>query len=420
MTEIINTCRICKNTNLLSVFSLGNQSYSGIFVNNEYIPDGELNLVRCTGEDACNLVQLDRDFDQSIMYGNGYGYRSGLNKMMINHLKNLASITELFTERMKNQSLVILDIGSNDGTLLKHFKNIYGSKSERYGIDPSSKMFSEYYDADVKKSDKFFSKSIFNEMASNKKANIITSIAMFYDLPDPLQIVMDISDVLADDGIWIVEQSYLPLMIATNSFDTICHEHTEYYTLRQFDWMCKIAGLNIVDVSMNNSNGGSFRLVIKKNTSRSLHNMVNVQQFRDIETFAGINSSDVFDKFAKNIQLQKKKLLDFMEECKINGKSICGLGASTKGNTLLQFYNLTSADIPVIGEVNPQKYGKQTPGTSIAIVNEKEILDKYDYFVVLPWHFKDDFCKNSTYANKKLVFPLPIFDIVEINSSLND
>lgn len=407
----IHACRICGGTELKKVYSLGNQAFSGVFSNELHGPEGELTLIQCASEFGCGLVQLDRDFDQKLMYGAGYGYRSGLNPMMVKHLEDIMETALQYCEGFGQKSLKILDIGSNDGTLLNHFGKKLGKDCLRVGIDPSSENFKQYYDKEVVTSSDFFSKETFLNLNIGKSVDVVTSIAMFYDLPYPLQIVKDISNILAEDGIWVVEQSYLPLMLATNSFDTICHEHTEYYALKQFQWMCAQANLEIINISFNQSNGGSFRLVIGKTVDKSRPSY-NALQFSHMESLLEESAKTQFESFEKRVVGAKQQFVNFIKDCADKGKSVCALGASTKGNTLLQNYGITSEVITVVGEINPVKFGKLTPGTHIPIVPEIEVLGKFDYYIVLPWHFKENFITNSKYQGLDLVFLLPNLEVI--------
>ncbi|MDA7688625.1 methyltransferase domain-containing protein, partial [Pelagibacteraceae bacterium] len=222
-------CRICNNTNLVEVLSLGNQYLSGIFpkTKNEPLINAPLALVKCIGKDSCGLVQMKYNFSSDIMYGENYGYRSGLNSSMVKHLENK-------TEKIKSiinleNDDIILDIGSNDGTTLSFFIN---SNLNLIGIDPTANNFIDYYHEEVSVLPNFFSSKLFTDKYKSKKAKVIFSLSMFYDLPKPLDFMKEIKSILDVNGIWVVEQSYLPFMLETNSYDTVCHEHYEYYSLK--------------------------------------------------------------------------------------------------------------------------------------------------------------------------------------------
>lgn len=235
---------------------------------------------------------------------------------------------------------------------------------------------------------------------------------MFYDLEDPLQFMREVYEVLHEDGIWVFEQSYLPAMLEKNSFDTICQEHLEYYALKQIKWMADKVGFRIVDLEFNAINGGSFSVAVAKQSS-SLPTAVSLDAVLQHEADLGLDGLTPFREFVSRIEKAKVELLAFINEAKRAGKSIYGLGASTKGNVLLQYCQITPNEIGMVGEVNPDKYGCYCPGSWLPIVSEDEVLAKRpDYLLVLPWHFRNFFEHNDKFAGIKLVFPLPTLAMV--------
>ena len=413
MSNKISNCRICGSNNLKSLFNMGNLAHAGIFNQSGIVSKDIIEVVVCSESEGCGLVQLAHEFDPNVMYGSHYGYRSGLNQMMVDHLKTVATSVKLHRNNKSPRNLVVLDIGSNDGTLLKHFNEIYGQGVKLIGIDPSSNKFAKFYLEQVIRSNDFFSAETFLKLSNGACADIITSIAMFYDLPEPQSTVNEIASILAEDGLWVVEQSYLPLMLSSNSFDTICHEHTEYYMTKQFEWMCDRAGLCIVDMELNQANGGSFRLYIKKKKEDN-HKSDKLIQYLNIEKLISNDMIHQFSNFKNRIDINKAKLFEYITELKNNGNEICGLGASTKGNILLQFYQLDYKDIAAVAEVNDDKFGMRTPDTKIQIIDQDSAIEKYNYFLVLPWHFRENFLKNRKFQGKTLIFPLPEFEVIEI------
>jgi len=415
----IESCRICGNKNLKSLLHLGNQALTGVFPKSktEEITTGPLELLRChenNNDSACGLVQLAHTYLKNEMYGENYGYRSGLNKFMIDHLFGKAEKIKQMVNLKKGD--VVLDIGSNDGTFLRAFpKNLV-----LIGIDPTGLKFKEYYSEHVKMLPHFFSASTFKKHFPGKKAKVIASLAMFYDLDAPLEFVKDIAEILADDGIWVLEQSYLPAMLEANSYDTICHEHLEYYCLKQIKWMADRAGLKIVDVEFNDVNGGSFSIVVAKQNSPFLENLVLVNKILKKEKDKGMHTDKPIRDFETRLVKSREKLLHFLNDAKAKGKKVMGYGASTKGNVLLQFCNITEMLIPYIGEVNKHKFGCYTPNTLIPIIPEDEVKKmKPDYLLVLPWHLRENIVqKERTYFKKggTLVFPLPKLELVNIKS----
>jgi hypothetical protein len=271
--------------------------------------------------------------------------------------------------------------------------------------------FNKYYPPHIRLIPDFFSSALFQTHFPGKKAKIITSFAMFYDLEDPLRFMREIYDVLADDGIWVFEQSYMPAMLEMNAYDTVCHEHLEFYSLHQIKWMTDRVGFKIRDVELNTVNGGSFSVIVSKSKG-SLAPTESVQNILDDERKKGLDTLAPYESFAKSTEKSKRDLLEFIAKALTQGKSVAALGASTKGNVLLQYCGLTDREICCIGEVNEDKYGSFTPGTWIPIIPQEELLrNKPDYLIVLPWHFKEFFESIDRLKNIALVYPLPVLHI---------
>ena len=388
---------------------LGWQALSGIFPR-EYTPDGlpggHLHLVRCGSPNGCGLVQLEQSFEPTLMYGENYGYRSGLNQSMVRHLESRVRDIE---SRIKFEAGdVVIDIGSNDGTTLSFFSE----SLTRIGIDPTSNKYRRYYPSSSIVAADFFSSELAMSLSGGRLAKIVTSVAMMYDLEDPGNFVREVANVLSGDGIWMFEQSYLPLMLQHVAYDTICHEHIEYYGLRQIDWLLNQSGMEVIDVELNDINGGSFAVIAARKGVYLISE--NVSRVRESERDLWNSVDRVLFDFAANTRSRASELRSFVSEQLSLGKTFAALGASTKGNILLHYSGLTRDAISVVGEVNPDKYGCFTPGTWIPIVSEDEALDKnFDYYIVLPWHFKDFFLKSPKFHKKTLVFPLPNLEIVE-------
>ena len=411
VVENIHACRICGCTNLTEVFALPHQPLSGKFTASGDVPLADLTLVRCDDVHGCGLVQLKEVFDPDVLYGVGYGYRSGLNESMVEHLRSVAMEAKAYLSHVTGL-VNVLDIGCNDGTLLRLLKDQFNGQVMCFGVDPACGEFAAYHDNDFVLINDYFSAQKALNISDGKKMNLVSSIAMFYDLPNPLEFFRDVEQILEDEGIWVVEQSYLPLMLSRVSFDTICHEHTEYYSLQQFQWMCDHSGLRVVSCSFNESNGGSFRLIICKDTGEYVSDG-NFERFSEIERLVHLNKSDVFKVFSKNVEGARRKFMEFLTHANENGIKVAALGASTKGNILLNHFGVDRSFIDCIGEVNERKFGCVSPGVSIPIVDEVDIIGKYDYYVILPWHFKKSFLSNPKYQGLNLVFPLPEFEIVE-------
>jgi NDP-4-keto-2,6-dideoxyhexose 3-C-methyltransferase len=412
MYQNISQCRICKNQSLVPIFSLGEQALTGVFPKepSEKITTGPVDLVMCTGPKACGLVQLLQSYDLHEMYGDNYGYRSGLNQSMVEHLQS--KVLDIMGLGILQPGDIVIDIGSNDATTLRSYpQGIY----ELVGIDPTGIKFGKYYPPGIKLIPEFFSALSVEKALGGRKAKVITSFSMFYDLEDPVAFAREIAGALDPEGIWIFEQSYLPTMLRSNSFDTICHEHLEFYGLKQIQHIAKMARLKVLDVSFNAVNGGSFSIIAAKDDSKHQSNSIRIEQVIAEEQSLGLDSPKAFNEFKKQVAEAGKSLRDFLEKAKANGERVCGLGASTKGNVLLQYFNIDSSLLPVIGEVNLEKFGRFTPGSLIPMKSEEDVLKtKPDYLLILPWHFRNFFVNHSGLKGQRLVFPLPNFEIVQL------
>jgi GDP-mannose 4,6-dehydratase len=415
--ETLQKCRLCRSDNIYSSIDLGKSSYSGIFPRkNEHIPEVQISLCKCMD---CGLVQLYNLFNIEYMYGDTYGYRSGLNKSMVTHLTKFVEEIESIVDINNNDN--ILDIGANDGTLLNNYnrdKNV-----NLFGIDPSCDKFKMYHKEDLKMINDFFNyEAIYNKYGAIK-FKVISSISCFYDLPDVSKFVQDIKLCLTPDGIWVSEQSYLLYMLKSNSYDTICHEHLEYYTVKQFKYLCDKYSLKIINLSENYCNGGSFRIYLTHAENKKYDEFTGLKRYLENEEQLGHNTLEPLSKLNQFMILHKSKIRELFDEIKKEGKIVHGYGASTKGNILLQYCEVTSDDIKCFAEVNPDKFGKYTPGTNIPIISEEDSLQmKPDYYFVCPWHFKEDILGRVTDKLKsgiKFIFPLPEINIVSYDDVNN-
>lgn len=406
----ISECRISGSKNLISVLNLGNQALTGVFprTRTENITAGPLELVWCPDS---GLLQLNHSYDLKEMYGMNYGYRSGLNSSMVRHLTQ--KVGQLERLRSLTGGDFVVDIGSNDATTLKAYQC---SGLKRIGIDPTGVKFASHYTGGIDLMADFFSAKTFIRRFGEKKAKIVTSIAMFYDLEHPRDFVADIERVLADDGIWHFEQSYMPAMLRMNAYDTVCHEHLEYYSLSVVKSLLESCGLKVIDVQMNAVNGGSFAVTAAKAGSSYSSRQRVIDWLLAQEDSLGLHTPRPFRLFEERVFQHRRSLTALIRELNADGKRIFGYGASTKGNVLLQFCGLTEKDIPYIAEVNPDKFGSYTPGSGIPIISEAEARAmRPDYMLVLPWHFRDSIvAREQAYLGNggKLIFPMPEIEIV--------
>ena len=409
----IKKCRICKNKDLKKIIDLNIQYIQGSFIKKNfpkpYLKKIPLQLALCT---KCSLVQLLHTTKKEILYKN-YWYESGINKTMKIHLKNLVNLIFKIKKR-EVKNIRVLDIGCNDGTLLK----CYPKNVEKYGIDPSQ-IINKIDKKKVNVIRDFFppQKKKFKNLKI--KFDLITSIAMFYDLQDPNSFVKNIKYNLKDKGIWVFELSYLLDMLKLNSFDTICHEHLEYYSLHSLNYLMKNNRLKIFHISKNLINGGSIRCFVthdKNDYYDDKYNLNVLKKMINNEKKLKINSLSIYKKFFIKILKLKKKLNIIIKKIKNQNKSIYILGASTKGNTILQFLEIDNKILPYAVERNKEKIGAKTIGSNIKIISEKSAKkNPPNYQLVLPWHFKNEIIKRELNYLKKggnLIFPLPKIKII--------
>jgi len=403
------------NAKLVELFSLGNLYMSDFIDDNSVKTAVPLTMML---DKVSGLLQLKHTAPFDNMYRN-YWYRSGMNKTMTEELKGIALKALSLVKYEKDD--IALDIGCNDGTLLKY----YGDKLYKVGFDPAKNMavYSRKH-ADLIVMDYFTSKTYSRRLA--RKAKIITSIAMFYDLENPHEFVEDINEVLDPDGLWIIQMSYMPLMLKQHAIDNTCHEHLEYYSLSSLKYLLSQHNLRIVDVELNDINGGSFRIYIRKKYSNedlfASAPYRDVAQFRvksllEYENKLKLKQPGTYITWFNELLEIKKQTVDFIKSEKAKGKTIYGYGASTKGNTLLQWYGLDNTLIDAIAERNPKKYGLRTVGTNIEIKSEEDMRQaKPDYLLVLPWHFISEFRnreKEYLDSGGKFIVPLPQFKVIE-------
>lgn len=401
-------CRICGSTELHPVISLGEQYIASLFPTGPLPEELDhrfpLEVVRCTKEGGCGLVQLAHTVAPGVLYDH-YGYRSGTNEIMRANLEGISAAVEEMV--VLNPDDVVLDIGCNDGTLLKSYRT---GGIRRVGIDPSDAI-KAIDGSEITAINDFFSFEVIARAMPGLKAKVITTIAMFYDLDKPQPFVADIAKILADDGVWIIELSYLPSMLQVTAFDTICHEHLEYYHLKPIEWMLEREGLRVHKAEINTVNGGSIRLFVRKVTLEVPEGARNdLDTLRRNEDVLALDTDGPYDFFNESCMRMRSQLRALLENATAKGKVVYAYGASTKGNTLLQFYGLDNELVKKAADRNPDKWGTETIGTHIPIVSEDEArADKPDYFLVLPWHFFDGFVtRERGYLEQGGTFIVPL------------
>ena len=418
MGKIIHrkTCRI-SGEKLLSLFSLGDLYMWDFLPTNEgpRFPKVPLELTLAA---ESGLIQLRHTAPFDDMYKT-YWYRSSTNESMVEELRSLATSTAKQMRVGKDD--LWIDIGCNDGTLLSFLPK----EAIRIGYDPNDYKAISQKHANLIVNDYFNAKAFRASPYGKKKAKVITSIAMFYDLEDPHSFVKDVYDVLDDNGLWVIQMSYLPLMLAQLAFDNICHEHLEYYSLSSLKYLLDQHDLKIVDCQLNEVNGGSFRIYIRK--TKAEPSTFASASYRDVAAFRvgsilayektlRLNSPKTYKDFYKRACDLRDQTLKFMRAEKKKGKKIWAYGASTKGNTLLQWWGIDNSLVDGIAERSEPKFGLKTVGTNIPITSEAEMRKaKPDYLLVLPWHFIDSFVSREQAFLKgggAFIVPCPRFEII--------
>lgn len=397
-------CRACKADRLLKILNLGNLSLAEYKKGSYRPPKAPLELVLCN---KCKLLQLKHTVSPRLLYNNNYGYRSGINNTMKNELREIVSdgIT-----KCGFKDGIVIDIGANDGTLLKY----YPHKFQTIGVEPISKLAKQakkHADSIV---NNFFTYEALKNILKSQKAVIITAISCFYDLEDPNKFIADVVKILDQKGILIIQQNYLLSMLENNAFDNIVHEHLEYYSLTSLMNLLKKYNLEVFDVKLSNLNGGSFRTYIAFKNQRKISK--NIVQMLKKEKIFGLNRKSTYNKFAKNIKNNKLLLNKMLSQLTKEGKTIFVYGASTRGNTLLQYYKLDNKVLKLAVERNKEKFGSKISSVQIPIISEQKARAlRPDYLLVLPWFFREEFIKREANYLKKgghLIFPLPKVEII--------
>ena len=413
------TCRISGEP-LIELFSLGNH-YVSNFVPIDYKenPEDRVPLTLCLAPKS-RLVQLKHTVEPDSIYRK-YWYHSGVNNTMKRELENI--VESIYNLNILNRRDIWIDIGANDGSLLSNVRSEYIT----IAIEPADCQEQLKQTANYIVND-YFTKELIQEILGRRKAKIITSIAMFYDLDNPKKFVSDIYDVLAEDGLWIIQMNYLPLMLQQLDFGGIVHEHLEYYSLSALKYLLNKHGFTIMDCLLNNTNGGSFRIYIQKSSYK--HANFGIQSFKDVATFRvqsilnyedslALTEISTYNIFFKQIQELKSQITEFIKQEKNKGRSIIGYGSSTKGNTILQFFELDNTLIDAITDRQEIKWGLKTISTNIPIISDEEMRKiKPDYLLILPWQFIAEFKEREKEYLKnggKFIVPCPKFEIIGDN-----
>ena len=416
--KVNKQCYVCGFKSLTPILSLGELHVSDFLEGDlsrrhRKLP---LELVLCNKKGGgCGLLQLKHTVSHELMYRR-YWYRSGVNMTMRTELHGIVKTIESLLNF--NDGDYVLDIGANDGTLLRAYlsKNIH-----RIGFEPARNLMRYAREGTTKIINEFFNLLDWQRNLKGAKAKAITAIAMFYDLEEPNKFVSHIVRCLDDNGVFIIQMAYLPSMLSKNAFDNICHEHLQYYSLLSLEHLLARHNLEVFDVILNDINGGSFRTYIQHKGKGKLMKISKgarerVEELRKFEDELGLDEKKIYDGFVKRVSSLKERLTEFIKKETESGKKVYVYGASTKGNTLLQFYNLDYRLIPKAVERNPDKWGRKTIGTEIPIISEEEARkNPPHYFLILPWHFLKEFKereKEFLKSGGKFIIPLPNFKII--------
>ncbi len=403
----LNRCRSCNSKKLKKLLTFGNMSFTGKFPKaNKIIKKKPINLVICLN---CELVQLGHNFNLKYLYGPDYGYRTGINKTMRDHVRKVAEYLSKKTKLKKND--LVLDIASNDGSLLNNYnKNIL-----TFGIDPVLKKFKKEYKNINYKVNDFFSKKNIQKYVK-RKFKIITALSVFYDAAKPNKFLSDAKNILAKDGILLLEFADLFSIVKYKMFDTICHEHLEYYSSRVMINLAKKNNLRIFDIKRNNINGSSKQFYLCHHNGPFRSNEKIIRKELVAEEKLKLQNIKTFKNFFKEINKIKTNLFNFLIRMRKKGKIIHCYGASTKGNVILQYFGITNNLIKYAAERNRNKFNLYTPGSKIRIISEKHSRAlQPDFYLVLPWHFKKEILIREKEIRKKgtrFIFPLPSFKVI--------
>ena len=408
----ITHCRVCKNPNIIPCVDVGDQYLSSIFPENldyrKTLKKYPMDLVLCQRTDPekhCGLAQLGHELDLSQMYQE-YPYTSASNSSMKAILENVVESGNALGHLRSGDT--ILDIGCNDGTLLFSYKD---SPYTLVGIDAARNITPVFSSPNFKFQRGFFNQETFQKISPQKNARLIYSIAMFYHLSDPISFCKDVAACLEDDGVWIIQMAYLPAMLKTNMYDNIVHEHCGYYGIETMQWVMRQAGLEVFDVLLNDVYGGSFRLFVKKASNLGFKTTERYFKLVDQERADAIFDLKTYQDFDLRLQKTRRDLRTLLETLKSDGKKVWVYGASTKGNTILQYCGIGSDLVEAAADSNPFKFGKHLIGSDIPIKNEEELRQaRPDYLLVLPYSFVEGFMKRETEllrGGTRFIVPLP-------------
>ena len=410
---VINKCRICSNNSVNEILKLEPQYIATTFVtDNENNPMAKikipLTLILCK---KCGLVQLKETVRPDLLYKN-YFYRTAINETM---KRDLQDVVNYAVENVKTEpNDVIVDIGANDCTMV----SMYPDHLKRFGIEPATNIDWSNVSESITVVNDYFSKDIVLKATNYKKAKIISATAMFYDFDDPNVVTKDIKDILHEDGVCVIQVSYLLDTIRDMNFYDVVHEHLEYYSLKSINYLMERNGLKVIDATTNFVNGGSLRVLVTHKDSRRPKSK-RYQEILDEEEKWNLEELDTYVQYEQKIKDIIKKSREFIVNEIENGGTVIGLGASTKGNVLLQICRIGKDLLPYISDRNKEKVGLRTLGTDIEIISEEKARKiNPSAMLVIPWNFKEEILsreQNFIQNGGKMLFLMPKPYIVDNN-----
>lgn len=400
----LTNCRICSSPDLSNVLDLGEMPLANEFLDSPTEEEKEypLRVVWCQN---CGLMQIDEVVPPEELFSE-YVYVSGTSERLQNHFNNLVSeIDELYSTLNGRK---VLDIGSNDGTLLKGFEN---HDYDVIGVEPASNIAEIARENGVETINEFFNEEVAFRIQKNYgRRDVITATNVFAHTHNVHSFLKGVSKLLADDGIFVIEVPYLVDLLENVEFDTIYHEHLSYFAVRPLKTLLEKHGFKILNIKRIDIHGGSIRLYSTKDSSWQNANSSAKKLIR-IEMEKGLDELATYKSFAHRVERLKTSLLDLLSKLKGSGHTIAGYGAAAKGNTLLNYYSIGQEMLEYIADQNTLKQGLYTPGTHVKVVSPNRIYqDTPDEIVILAWNFAEEIMKQQSDFKEmggRFVLPVP-------------
>jgi hypothetical protein len=419
--KLLQRCKVCSSPALTDVIAIAPQFLSPTFTRDN-AEEGELAKIRVPltmtlcdrgkNPDGCGLLQLREEVEPDLLYRR-YFYRSATSETMQNDLREV--IADIRSRLAFTAGDIVVDIGANDCTTL----GFYPADLKRVGFEPARNIDWSGVDKSITIINDYFNAAAFRRQFGDAKARAVGCNAMFYDLPDPNGFTAEVKSILAPDGLWCIQLSYLPFMLTNMNFYDICHEHLSYYSLAALQKLMERNGLVVVDASTNAVNGGSLRAFIAHAENPAMQTSAgrdNLAKLAAAEKELKLEDPQTFRAYFEKIEDLSRRVRGYLDAELKDGKRVFGLGASTKGNVLLQLFGITKEMMPFISERNPEKVGLRTLGTDFELVSEERARElKPSTMLVLPWYFKKEIVtRERGYLEQggKLLIPMPHAHVV--------